>query len=388
MSQHPEDRELEELMAEARAVRERYRAVEREEPSPHLDEAIRAAARRAAGSRPRLAGSPFSASWRIPLSIAAVLVVSATVTLMVGEQRRHVPEAEKPLPSAAPATPSPVPAAPSPEQSKPDATTETQAIRRNAAPDVAQPAAPTPQLQSKAKQAEEDRSRGGQARALAEAVRAGPRRGARARRAGGRGRLPRGQPERALGAAVADRDAAGRAGADRRRLSPSRTCSSTTSTGRSATAYDEIEHFVLYDFAVHWIDITRCWLAGKTVATVRALEYRTSGPAGRREGALGRVGRRRVRRRLERVIRSVGVARRAAGQPVLDPRHRGNDPRERPQGHRLRRARARRRGHRATRSRASGSRTASRGRWPSSAARSSRTVSRSTRRATTCSRCR
>ena len=42
-----------------------------------------------------------------------------------------------------------------------------------------------------------------------------------------------------------------------------------------ATPYDEIPHFVLYDFAVHWIDITRCWFADKEVASVRALEYRT-----------------------------------------------------------------------------------------------------------------
>jgi predicted dehydrogenase len=48
------------------------------------------------------------------------------------------------------------------------------------------------------------------------------------------------------------------------------------------TAFDEIEHLVIYDFSVHWIDITRCWLDGKTVAAVRALEYRT--PAQPAEG--------------------------------------------------------------------------------------------------------
>ena len=41
------------------------------------------------------------------------------------------------------------------------------------------------------------------------------------------------------------------------------------------TPYDRMEHFVLYDFSVHWIDITRCWLADKTVSSVRALEFRT-----------------------------------------------------------------------------------------------------------------
>ncbi len=41
------------------------------------------------------------------------------------------------------------------------------------------------------------------------------------------------------------------------------------------TVFDEIEHLVLYDYSVHWFDITRCWLEGKSIRTVRALEYRT-----------------------------------------------------------------------------------------------------------------
>jgi len=41
------------------------------------------------------------------------------------------------------------------------------------------------------------------------------------------------------------------------------------------TVFDEIPHFAIYDFSVHWIDITRCWLAGKTVSAVRAVDYRT-----------------------------------------------------------------------------------------------------------------
>jgi len=40
---------------------------------------------------------------------------------------------------------------------------------------------------------------------------------------------------------------------------------------------DALEHFVIYDFSAHWIDITRCWLDGKTPAAARALEYRTPG---------------------------------------------------------------------------------------------------------------
>ncbi len=41
------------------------------------------------------------------------------------------------------------------------------------------------------------------------------------------------------------------------------------------THFDELEHFVIYDFFVHWIDISRCWLDGKTVEAVHALDYRT-----------------------------------------------------------------------------------------------------------------
>jgi predicted dehydrogenase len=41
------------------------------------------------------------------------------------------------------------------------------------------------------------------------------------------------------------------------------------------THFDELEHFVIYDYFVHWIDICRCWLDGKSVQSVRALDYRT-----------------------------------------------------------------------------------------------------------------
>jgi predicted dehydrogenase len=39
--------------------------------------------------------------------------------------------------------------------------------------------------------------------------------------------------------------------------------------------FDELEHFVIYDYFVHWIDICRCWLDGRDVESVRALDYRT-----------------------------------------------------------------------------------------------------------------
>jgi predicted dehydrogenase len=41
--------------------------------------------------------------------------------------------------------------------------------------------------------------------------------------------------------------------------------------------FDSIDHLVLYDHCVHWIDISRCWLDGRTPESVRALEYRSPG---------------------------------------------------------------------------------------------------------------
>ena len=40
------------------------------------------------------------------------------------------------------------------------------------------------------------------------------------------------------------------------------------------TRADELAHFLIYDYCVHWLDITRCWLAAKTPVAVRAREYR------------------------------------------------------------------------------------------------------------------
>jgi hypothetical protein len=89
----PDDPEIARLLADADGLRQRYCAASADEPPAALDDAIRAAARREVGARPRSPGSPFGASWRVPLSIAAVVVVSATVTLMVAERGRHVPVA-------------------------------------------------------------------------------------------------------------------------------------------------------------------------------------------------------------------------------------------------------------------------------------------------------
>jgi len=87
--------DLDQMLMASRELRERYRTASQDQPSGAIDDALRAQARRAVGARPRSAGSPFGSSWRVPLSIAAVLVVSATLTVMVVREDRHLPSADR-----------------------------------------------------------------------------------------------------------------------------------------------------------------------------------------------------------------------------------------------------------------------------------------------------
>ena len=75
-----------------------YQESATEEPPTALDDAIRAAARREAGSGPRRIGSPFSRSWVVPASAAAVLVLGVG---LVSVMQHSAPELASP---AAPAT--------------------------------------------------------------------------------------------------------------------------------------------------------------------------------------------------------------------------------------------------------------------------------------------
>ena len=71
------------------ALTQAWHEASQDEPPAALDDAIRAAARQAVHARPRPVGaSPFGGRWRVPLSVAALLVVSATVTLLVAERDR------------------------------------------------------------------------------------------------------------------------------------------------------------------------------------------------------------------------------------------------------------------------------------------------------------
>ncbi|MEK7877399.1 MAG: hypothetical protein AAB325_14550 [Pseudomonadota bacterium] len=67
-----------------------YRAAAREEPPPALDDAIRAAARRAVSSRPQRVSSRFVRSWRVPLSIAAVMLLTVSLVTVMREEAPEV----------------------------------------------------------------------------------------------------------------------------------------------------------------------------------------------------------------------------------------------------------------------------------------------------------
>jgi predicted dehydrogenase len=43
------------------------------------------------------------------------------------------------------------------------------------------------------------------------------------------------------------------------------------------THFDELDHALLYDHLIHWVDISRCWVRDGEVAAVRAEEHRTPG---------------------------------------------------------------------------------------------------------------
>jgi len=68
-----------------------YRAAAREEPSPEIDARILAAAHRAVDARPAPVRRSFAQRWRLPVALAATVVLSVTVTFMVYESERAPP---------------------------------------------------------------------------------------------------------------------------------------------------------------------------------------------------------------------------------------------------------------------------------------------------------
>ena len=98
-----------------------YALGEREEPPARLDDAIRAAARREVGARPSLPGKAWRA-WRVPVSLAAVLVLSVSVVMLMRQEGADrlaevaPPAAAPPLEHARPAHPVEPPTKPEPSQ--------------------------------------------------------------------------------------------------------------------------------------------------------------------------------------------------------------------------------------------------------------------------------
>lgn len=98
-----------------------YRASPREEPPRELDERIRAAARRAVAAGPQTlearaqgeTARSWIARWRVPMSVAATVLVAVTLSYMVQEEEaRRVPIDGPPSAAPAPAQVAPASAAP------------------------------------------------------------------------------------------------------------------------------------------------------------------------------------------------------------------------------------------------------------------------------------
>jgi hypothetical protein len=76
------------------ALARAWREASGEQPRETLDDAIRAAARRAVHAGPRRPAASLVQRWRLPLSIAALVVVSASISLMISQRDAHLPSAD------------------------------------------------------------------------------------------------------------------------------------------------------------------------------------------------------------------------------------------------------------------------------------------------------
>jgi hypothetical protein len=116
-----------------------YRDSPRDTPPPHLDAAILAAARREVGARPRALSA--LRRWRVPVSIAAIVVLSVSLVILVREEggetllREGRAPVAPPAPRVAESAPQPAEAAKVPEAGE----------RLAASPDARKRAAPAPE---------------------------------------------------------------------------------------------------------------------------------------------------------------------------------------------------------------------------------------------------
>ena len=82
----------------------------------------------------------------------------------------------------------------------------------------------------------------------------------------------------------------------------------------AGTAFDEMGHMLITDYLMHWIDITRCWLAGKQVGTVQARDHRTPGQPGAAKNPWAATMQIQCRDGAEALVRVVGDVR--TGRPA------------------------------------------------------------------------
>ena len=99
-----------ELQRDIEAVSARYRAADDDAPPAALDDAIRAAARRAVGARPLPMNKSWIAPWTTPLAAAAMVVVTVSIGLLAVREKpefapplEEVTEAQTAAPSESPA---------------------------------------------------------------------------------------------------------------------------------------------------------------------------------------------------------------------------------------------------------------------------------------------
>lgn len=70
---------------------DQYHTAASESPPRHLDRAVLTAARKAVGARRHIAFSPFASDWHIPVSLAAVLILSVAVVVIMRNESSMPP---------------------------------------------------------------------------------------------------------------------------------------------------------------------------------------------------------------------------------------------------------------------------------------------------------
>lgn len=86
MTKKPGNQAFEEYLQGGSNLSRRYHETSQAQPPKHLDEKILAASRKAVDAKPRLAYSPFSSTWTVPVSLAAVLVLSVGLVVSIQDE--------------------------------------------------------------------------------------------------------------------------------------------------------------------------------------------------------------------------------------------------------------------------------------------------------------